>query len=270
MERRSLKNLFHSLGRILPEKQELVTVSPGMPVKEAISIMKKHNFTQVPVVTGNQVLGVFSYRSFAEGITRLPGKERDICELPVEGFCEDLKFATISDELGALLDELELKDAVLVGSESILQGVVTTIDALRYFYEVASAYVMLGEIELAIRELMRASMNGQEMKEAIDKCLRKHYEDKSLPSPTSLEEMSLSDYVSIISFKGYWDKFKDSFGGVYSIVQTKFEPLPRLRNEVFHFRRDLTVEDYDVLRDVRDWLLKRIKKLEAGRKIDKE
>jgi len=128
---------------------------------------------------------------------------------------------------------------------------------------------MLGEIELAIRELMRASLNNLELRECIDKCLRKHYEETSQRVPLSLEEMSFNDYVSILGFKGFWEEFKDAFGGVYSVVQTKLESLPRLRNEVFHFRRDLTVGDYDTLRDVRDWLLKRIKKLEAGRKIDK-
>jgi len=269
MDQQSLRDLFHSVGRILPEEQELITIAPDTLVRDALGVMKKHNVSQIPVVTGDELLGVFSYRSFAEGIIRLSERERNICELPVEAFYEDLKFATVSDELAALLDEFELKDAVLIGSESKLQGIVTTIDALRYFYEVASAYVMLGEIELAVRELMRASMNDSELNESIDKCLKKYYEEKSLHLPVSLEEMSFNDYVSILSFKGFWEKFKDTFGGVYSVVQTKLEPLPRLRNEVFHFRRTLTVEDYDILRDVRDWLLKRIKKLEATRKIDR-
>ncbi len=172
-----------------------------------------------------------------------------------------------SDELIYLLDEFDLKDAVLVGTESKLQGIVTTVDALRYFYRVASPYIMLRETELAIRELMRASVNSQELNECIDRCIREHYEDKSLRVPTCLEEMTFSDYISILKFKGHWDKFKDTFGGVYSIVQTKLRRLPELRNDVLHFRRELTAEEYDILRDVRDWLLKRIRKLEASRKI---
>jgi len=138
MEQRSLRDLFHSVGRILPDEQELITVTPNMLAREALIIMRKNNVSQVPVVAGDEVLGVFSYRSFAEGILRLGDKERNICGLPVEAFCEDLKFATVADELAALLDEFELKDAVLIGAESKLQGIVTTIDALRYFYEVAS------------------------------------------------------------------------------------------------------------------------------------
>lgn len=268
MKERSLKDLFHRVGRMLSDEQELITVAPNIIAHDALDLMKRHNLSQVPILAGNEVLGVFSYRSFAEGILRLSKKEHDPGGLPVEAFCEDLRFAQISDELSALLDEFELMDTVLIGSESRLQGIVTTIDALRYFYEVASAYVMLGEIELAIRELMRSSVDEQQLRECINKCVRKYYEAKSPRVPDSLEEMSLSDYVSILTFKGFWERFKDAFGGVYSVTQTKLERLPALRNNVFHFKRDLTAEEYDILGDVRDWLLKRIRKLEAARKIE--
>ncbi len=269
MDQQSLKDLFHSIGNTLPEEQDLIVIPPETTVRDAFKIMKKHNFNQVPVITGKELLGVFSYRAFAEAGSELIEKERNIYELPVEAFCEDLKIASIYDELESLLVEFDLKDAVLVGSDKQVQGIVTAVDALRYFFEVASAYVMLGEIELAIRELMRSSMDTNELNEGIDRCIRTYYEGKSLHVPTSLEEMSFNDYIAILKFKGYWEKFKDTFGGVYSVVQTKLDPLPNLRNDVFHFRRKLTFDDYDTLRDVRDWLLKRVKKLEAKRKIDR-
>jgi len=67
----------------------------------------------------------------------------------------------------------------------------------------------------------------------------------------------------ILRYKGFWGKFKDTFGGSYSMAQVKLELLSGLRNDVFHFRRDLTDEEYGYLKDTRDWLLKRIVKLES-------
>ena len=64
MEERSLKDLFHMVKQVLPEPQELVTFSPEKTISEALAFMLKHNFSQVPVITGNKVLGTFSYRSF--------------------------------------------------------------------------------------------------------------------------------------------------------------------------------------------------------------
>jgi CBS domain-containing protein len=263
---RSLRDLFHLVKQVLPETQELVPLSSETPVSKAIELMHKHNFSQVPVVEGNEVLGVFSYRSLANRLALLPEKMRGrVLELSVEEFLEDLKFARITDKLTELLDEFELMDAVLVGSEEHIQGIITTIDALRYFYNVASPYVMLREIELAIRELIRASVTQEELMNCIDKSLRKQKEGSKQPIPTCLEEMTLYEYVIILRRQDTWEKFSQAFGMNRNLVFARLEPLPDLRNDVFHFRREITVDDYEKLRDARDWLLKRITKLEARR-----
>ena len=70
----------------------------------------------------------------------------------------------------------------------------------------------------------------------------------------------------ILRFKGTWDKFSAAFGENSNIVYTKLEPLPELRNQVFHFKKEITIKEYEKMRDVRDWLLKRIKKFEARKK----
>ena len=60
MKERSLRDLFHRVGRILPEDQELFTVTPDTHVRDALALMKKHIISQVPIVAGDDVLGVFS------------------------------------------------------------------------------------------------------------------------------------------------------------------------------------------------------------------
>lgn len=263
MKEYSLRDLFHSVKQILPEQQDLVVFHSEKPVVEALALMRERNFSQVPVVEGNTVLGVFSYRSFAEGVARLLKIVRNPLALPVEEFTEDLKFAQITDELDMLLDEFDLKDAMLVGSKDRLQGIVTAIDALRYFYEVSSEFVMLREIELAIRELIRVSVDEIGLKECIDKSLKKQKENSKQKVPTCLEEMTLHEYVMILGCHDTWEKFSDAFGIDRRVVYTKLEKLPELRNVVFHFRRKISAQEYDTLRRARDWLLKRISKFEA-------
>ncbi len=262
MSERSLRDLFHLLKQVLPEEQELVSIPAETAVRDALAIMSKNNFSQLPVVEGNEVLGVFSFRSFAEGMRKLPS-ESDPLSLLVEDFVEDLKFATINDELASLLDEFDLKDAVLLGTQDQLQGVVTTADALKYFYRVASPYVLIREIELAIRELIRVSVDEQGLTACINQTLRKHYEERGQPVPTSVEAMTFNDYVMLLRFKGTWQSFRRAFGGTPVTIYAKLSSLPKLRNDVFHFRRELTAEEYETLRETRDWLLKRIRKVEA-------
>jgi len=221
MTERSLKDLFHLIKEVLPETQELVTFPSEMPVKEALEVMRKGNISQVPVIEGDEVLGVFSYRSFAQGSRKLPANHKDILSLPVEEFIEDLKFAQITDELKSLLDEFDLKDAVLVGTPKRPQGIVTVVDALRYFYRVAAPYILIREIELGIRELIRASVSEGGLKDCIEKTLKEFYQEKKLPCPACLEDMTISDYVNILRFKGTWDKFAPAFGENSNIVYTK-------------------------------------------------
>jgi len=262
-EERSLKDLFHLVKKVLPEPQELLTVPPEKPVIEVLALMHKHNFSQVPVVVGKAVLGVFSYRSFTEGVLKLPSNAGDLSNLPVEEFLEDLRFARITDILTDLIDEFDLKDAILVGSEKRLQGTITTIDVLRYFYQVASPYIMLREVELAIRALIRASASEKRLKECIEKTLKKHYESLGEEMPTCLEEMTLNDYVMILRRGDIWDYFSPAFGKNRNFVYARIRELPQLRNDVFHFRGEITVEQYNYLKDARDWLLKRVIKHEA-------
>ena len=75
MEERSLRDLFHMVKKAIPDIQELVTLTVDTEIAEALRIMKETNISQIPVVAGDEVIGVFSYRSLAQGIPRLPKKE---------------------------------------------------------------------------------------------------------------------------------------------------------------------------------------------------
>ena len=79
--------------------------------------------------------------------------------------------------------------------------------------------------------------------------------------------MTLKDYVTIIQFRGQWESnLKVVFGGSYFHAISKLKDLPDLRNDIFHFNREPTIEDIEILRGTRDWLLKNITKIEFGKK----
>jgi CBS domain-containing protein len=221
----SLRKLFHLIKEVLPEDQEILTIPPNTKVGAALKLMNERNFSQLPVVAGGKtVLGVFSFRSFAIGLLKIPKRARpDALNLDVEDFIEDLKYISIRGKLTDVLDEFELKDGVLVGSEEKLQGIVTATDALKYFYRIASPYVMLCEIELAIRELIRQSVTQEELLNCIEKSLKNHYETIKGKVPASLDEMTFSDYVMILRREDTWHKFCCAFGGNRQLAYTRLE-----------------------------------------------
>jgi hypothetical protein len=88
--------LFHRINRIIPENQELLVVPPNCLVRDAVDLMRKHGYSQVPVVQNKQVLGVFSYRSFAKeaAITTLDALKSQGCapgDLAVDEFLEQFR-----------------------------------------------------------------------------------------------------------------------------------------------------------------------------------
>jgi len=83
--------------------------------------------------------------------------------------------------------------------------------------------------------------------------------------PDTVEDMSLHDYVEVITSKKTWENFNVAFGNNRNLVNSKLRKLPKLRNDVFHFKRELTIDEYDSLRAIREWLLTRIKRVEGSK-----
>lgn len=252
-QKKSITDIFHRLNRVLPEDQEVVTIHHNINASKALNIMIKNNYSQIPVTTGEKVLGVFSFRSFCAGIEEMKDEKIHPGDLPVDEFLEELSFVHINYEFPKLIELLNKDDAVLAGEPCRLQGIVTAIDVLKYLYQVASPFVLLAEIELALRELIHFSVDEYGLVQCLKESLSKKYSSESLP--LGLDEMTFNDYIQIVCNKNNWPFFEPVFGGSRQRTRTKLEIVRNLRNNVFHFKRDLTIEEYNSLVKYRDWTL---------------
>ena len=91
------------------------------------------------------------------------------------------------------------------------------------------------------------------------------YKEKSLPS--TVEEMTFNDYVEVIGNGKNWPNFSKVFRGKHDlqrkITRTKLVRIRDLRNDTFHFKRDLNDSDTETLITHRNWLLQLSRILEA-------
>lgn len=267
----SLLDLFHRVNSLLPEDQVLVAVRPGTTVAEAIQLMRKHGFSQLPVIEGSEVLGVFSFRSFAVQMLEM-GEMKGVPleNLTVDEFIEELRFVHIHDDPRSIFDSLNRDDAVLVGEPNRLQGIATAMDVLHYLYRVASPFVMLMEIELSLRRLIGICVDDDELRTCIKNGLEQQYKGKEDEMPSRLEEMNFNHYVQIVGDGRNWPRFEEVFGeGDWQRkrTRTKLKKIGDLRNDVFHFKRELTEKDLGILTTHRDWLFRRARIVEARRKV---
>jgi predicted transcriptional regulator len=266
-EIQSVTNLFHRLNSVLPVDQRVVSVSPDTLAVEALRTMGTHGYSQLPIMVDKEVLGVFSYRSFSRAVIKHTpgGANNDVLapsELTVEDCRETAIFARVTDEFNQWFEAIDKNDAILVGDPNRLQGIVTAMDILCYLYDVASPMVLVGEVELALRGLIRLAVDPTTLAECAQECLTRY---NASNRPTRLEEMNFGDYIQIIGHENRWTHFDGVFGSTRIKTAAKLNQLRELRNTVFHFRRKLSVEEYESLAGGRDWLLMKARVAEAHR-----
>lgn len=254
-----LLTLFHRVANVIPDDQVLLTIPTSMPVTEAIRLMLENNYSQLPVVEGTAILGSFSYRSFSRGLLDAVGERVNPLELTVDDFVEKLTIVDPTSDVDSVLGALNADGAILVGRPDSLVGIVTGVDALLYVYGVAELFVQLQEIEQAVRTIIGRSVSDQELRACIKRSLGELYAGREDKMPTDVLGMSFAEYASVIGDGRNWQHFEDALGTDRSRAKTRLDRVADLRNDVFHFRRELTEEDRRHLRTTRDWLLRRLR-----------
>jgi predicted transcriptional regulator len=252
-----LTDKFHTVNNLIPDDQELLSISPNTVVVDALEIMRQKHYSQLPVVAGNKVLGVFSYRSFAENFKKISsGKDKpDLDQLRMIDFIEKAHFVQVSDDIEEILTRLNENDYLLVGQMERLLGLITTSDLARYFYQYASIVMLFSEIELTLRKIIQACIDDQKIHEFASLTLRGIYSEEKLPK--SVDDMTLSDYAQLIGDGRCYPHFGKVFGqGEWQRKRTRsrLEEIRELRNDAFHFRREMNTQDIENLLGYRDWL----------------
>jgi len=255
--------LFHRINRILPPNQILLTADPSERVRDVIGKMDAHGYSQIPIVRNGEVLGVFSYRSFARaaGIATLDRFNKDRCapgDLPVDEFIEQFEFARVTEELPRVFDAIDRDNGILVGTPEKLVGILTPMDFLRYLYSVAGPFVLVSEIELAVRALIRQVLAPDEINSSAQRLLVSAYGTPE-KVPGVLEEMSFDNYRMLLTHGDTWPAFEPLLGGTPARVAGKLKEVGAIRNDLFHFKRTITLDDHQTLALHRNWFLNKIK-----------
>lgn len=248
-------NLLYVINQALTQYKDVVTVTRDTPARDAVRLLYKHSFSQVPVVDRGQVAGLFSYRSFSLAVADafdLPGRHR-ADGLSVWECIETPAYVQCTDECRRLFDELDRRDVVLVGARGGCDGVVTAMGVLRYLYQAASPFLLIAEIELALRMLIKLAVEQDELELFVGTSLTQ-YTPESIP--TTLEDMTFTDYLLLIGHGKNWPRFNRIFQADRDLTHAKLKQLRDLRNDVFHFRRALADRDHEILTASRDWMLR--------------
>ncbi len=235
-------------------------VEPGTSAGEALAVMARTGFSQLPIIAGRTVIGVFSYRSFATKLHHVR-RQDDPYMAPVDDFCEDLEFVRASAEVEDVLVALDRDGAILVGDEGNLLAVATSSDLLGVLWRSARPFFVLQEIELAIRDLIKAACpSTKDLSERV----AKGGGQGEWSGKADLHELTLGELLSVLLNRdNYRECFHRTFGPNRDLINSTLSPTRDVRNKIVHFRGDVTDDEMESLLAARRLMLRKVLTVKA-------
>ena len=227
---------------VLPTSHRRPTsVRPNDPLDKATTIMLVEDFSQLPVMVNERdVKGMISWRSIGTALTF--GHEIN----EVRQCMEPHRETTVEAPFFNVIKDIQEHGYVLVRDrDKTISGIVTASDFSVQFAQLAQPFLVIGEIELHLRNLV-SKFTLEEMAEASD--------DPKRPIESS-SDLNFGAYVRLLANPDRWERL--GLRVDRSTFIRELEHVRETRNEVMHFTPDgLDPEDVPKLERVAMFLRK--------------
>jgi CBS domain-containing protein len=240
---------------LLISGQELVTITEDDLVRDALTLMVIHDFSQLPVVNMHGSLTrLISDQSISRNYLHL-GDDVGLLDLKVADCCEKPEtLARESDVLDAL-SLLKRTASVVIVNDKRPVGIVTNTDATEFFRDLAEGLVLIEDMEVTLRQYIDEAFPTEIDR---DQALQNAFSNRKKEDGSSelrYDRLTLGDYINLVTNKQNWERFK----GLESrtLFQAHLNHVRDIRNQLVHFRGRLDAVQYDKLRRAHDWLERR-------------
>lgn len=242
---------------LLPENQQVICIPSSTAVSDAVRMLINANFSQVPVLDQNKrIVGVFSYRSLGERVYELQDKIA-LSTLPVSECLEPAKFLGPDDYIDTsnVVDFYE-DDYVIVGTPDNVSGILSVADVFIRLNDFAEAFVLLHETELGLRRLIEHNLGPEGVSAALEAVNTRNLQQGMHGRPLmTIEDCEFHHYIDLVTSKSNWPVFEKSFPtATRELINRELLLVNNIRNDVVHFRRQITRADTVVLKRFRDRL----------------
>ncbi len=238
-------NLRHPEDR---NKISLVSINREAPIEEAITLMIKYNFSQLPIMNNSRrVEGLVSWRSIGKAkclgkkITRVYD-----CKERVDVF-------SIYTPLLEVVEQVQKNEVVLVkDTDDVICGIITATDITEQFLAQAEPFFLIQQIEKLIRIILnRSGITLEEMCSLLDPAKL----DKKI---RNVSDFTFGQYLLILENEALFSRLNLAASRLKLLEYLK--QIHEVRNEVMHFAIDeIPVEDLKHLRETLHLLIELIR-----------
>jgi predicted transcriptional regulator len=242
------------VSELVPSEQKIVSVPHDSWVREAIDLMHLHAFSQLPVEADDgSVVGLFSYKSLARNLGKFNASE-DILSKRAGDLVDEPYFVRPTESLSTIIDRLNIDGAILIGSEQDVLAVATVHDLSDFLWSTAQPLILIGEIETMLRQIMATACPLANLSEVISRSFT-----EGTKSACALEELPLGDLITVLKNGTNFGRYFKSWLGDMNYMSLTLDPVPPIRNRMFHFRGKPSEDDLELLDVARIWLNRRWK-----------
>lgn len=232
----------HRIDSLEAAHNEPISVKPSEPISAATTIMQIHDFSQLPVMqTEFRVDGIVSWKTI--GVRTALGKEYQ----EVRHYMEPAVIVGSDTPLFDAIGNIAEHGYVLVrNAQNKISGIVTTSDLSNQFVQLARPFLLIGEIEGHLRNLMHQKFTLEELR-------GDHIGGDYGRTINGAADLAFGDYCRILENPKYWERLNVNIDRAQFVEH--LHKVREIRNDVMHFNPDeLDTDEGKVLRDVARFL----------------
>lgn len=216
----------YRVSRLLDPRLKLITIGPDASLQEAVTLMLRHDYSQLPVMTNERdVRGVVSWDSIGPAMTLgqpIPQFVRECMRPHVE--------VKDTDSLFQVINRIIESSYVLVRNERrVISGILTTTDLSQQFQDLAEPFLLIGEIENHIRSLIDERFTQSELAAV------RNENDADRPIE-SVADLTLGEHIRLIENPENWARL--GLKADRAVFVKELDVVRQLRNDVMHFDSD--------------------------------
>jgi len=233
----------YRIGKLPPANRKPTSLTPNDGIDKAITLMMARDFSQIPVMTSDRELkGLVRWRTIAKRLAlKGPASEvREVMEPAIE--------VSGDTSLFEALPLIVRHDYVLVRNpqDKTIQGIVTTSDLAIQFRELSEPFLLLGEIENYLRQMLAGKFSKEELSAARDPADAER-------EIGSIADLAFGEYIRVLENESNWARCGPGLNRKQFVED--MHRVRDLRNDVMHFDPDpVADEDLVFLRETARFL----------------
>lgn len=228
----------HRISKLGAANRAPTYVAPDAQLSTATTMMLVRGFSQLPVMTGSRdVKGVISWQSIGDRVAR-GGIGATVREMMDPQFHEVRYDASLFQAIPAIV----ANDYVLVrAKDNSICGIVTASDLSLQFLQLSEPFLLIGEIENHIRQIVSEAFTLADLQQA---------QDSKDPTRTvsGAADLNFGEYKTLLDHPDRW--VRSSLPWDRRVFCDQLDAVREIRNDVMHFDPDpLSEGDLQTLRE---------------------